>query len=71
MKRAIPCGQRTLALGTRTFFRAFIRSSSRCSTTKNDGTNSTARQVEAIMPLNTDSPSDTRAAAPAPVAVSA
>ena len=37
-------------------------------TTKNDGTNSTARQVEAIMPLNTVMPIDLRALAPAPVA---
>ena len=48
---------------------AFSRSSKRCSTVKKDGTNSTARQVEAIMPLNTQMPSETRAAAPAPVAV--
>ena len=46
--------------------RAPRRSSKRCSTTKNDGTNSTARQVEAIMPLNTASPSEMRAVAPAP-----
>ena len=37
-------------------------------TTKNDGTNNTARQVEAIMPLNTVMPIDLRALAPAPVA---
>src|SRR6185312_4504466 len=38
-------------------------------TTKNDGTKITARHVDAIIPLNTDRPSDTRALAPAPVAV--
>ena len=49
--------------------RALRHSSKRCSTTKNDGTNSTARHVDAIMPLNTARPSETRALAPAPVAV--
>ena len=39
------------------------RSSSRCITTKKDGTNSTARQVEAIIPLKTVTPSDCRALA--------
>src|SRR5215204_2964982 len=48
----------------------FLRHSSKpCRTVKNDGTNSTARQVEAIMPLNTASPSEMRELAPAPVAV--
>ena len=42
-------------------FRGLRRSSKRCSTVKNDGTNSTARQVEAIMPLNTQRPSEMRA----------
>src|SRR5215467_9586566 len=37
-------------------------------TTKNVGTNSTARQVDAIMPENTVMPIDLRALAPAPVA---
>jgi hypothetical protein len=36
---------------------------------KNVGTNSTARQVEAIMPENTVMPIDLRALAPAPVAI--
>ena len=44
------------------------RSSKRCSTVKNDGTNSTARQVEAMMPLSTLRPSEISALAPAPVA---
>ncbi len=35
---------------------------------KNDGTNGTARQVDAIMPVNTEMPIDLRALAPAPVA---
>src|SRR5438034_3311531 len=43
-------------------------SSKRRTTTKNDGTNSTARQVEASMPLNTAMPIDLRELAPAPVA---
>src|SRR5262245_19238778 len=42
--------------------------SKRWTTTKNAGTNSTARQVEAIMPENTVMPIDLRALAPAPVA---
>ncbi|MBA7658413.1 hypothetical protein ES703_66364 [subsurface metagenome] len=42
--------------------------SKRWMTTKNVGTNSTARQVEAIMPENTVMPIDLRALAPAPVA---
>ncbi len=37
-------------------------------TTKNDGTKTTTRQAEAIMPLNTAMPIERRAAAPAPVA---
>src|SRR5262245_53245773 len=37
-------------------------------TTKNGGTNSTARQVDASMPVNTVMPIDTRALAPAPLA---
>ena len=45
------------------------RSSKRCTTTKKEGTNNTARQVEAIIPLKTDIPSDCLAFAPAPVAV--
>jgi hypothetical protein len=47
----------------------FSRSSRRCRIAKKDGTNSTARQVEAIMPLKTLTPSKMRALAPAPVAV--
>src|ERR1700680_1481996 len=43
-------------------------SSKRWITTNSDGTNSTARQVEAIMPLNTVMPIDFRALAPAPLA---
>ena len=43
-RRVVPCGA------------FFFRSSKRCRTTKNDGTNSTARQVEASMPLNTVMP---------------
>jgi hypothetical protein len=34
-------------------FRGEYHSSKRCTTTKIDGANRTARQVEAIMPLNT------------------
>ena len=37
-------------------------------TTKNDGTNSTAKQVDAIIPVKTAIPIDLRALAPAPVA---
>src|SRR5262249_54963128 len=48
--------------------RAARHSSKRRTTTKNDGTNSTARQVEASMPLNTAMPIDLRELAPAPVA---
>src|SRR5262249_42251682 len=48
--------------------RAARHSSNRRTTTKNDGTNNTARQVEASMPLNTVIPIDLRALAPAPVA---
>src|SRR6476469_6652402 len=44
------------------------RSDQRCSTTYNAGTNRTAMQVDASMPLNTVMPIDLRAAAPAPVA---
>src|SRR5262245_14689882 len=43
-------------------------SSKRRITTKNEGTNRTAKQVEAIIPLNTATPMDLRALAPAPVA---
>jgi len=43
-------------------------SSNRCTTAKNGGTNSTARQVDAIIPVNTVMPIDTRALAPAPLA---
>ena len=57
-----------MCTGTRCF-RDLRHSSKRCITTKNDGTNSTARQVDAIMPLSTARPSETRALAPAPVAV--
>lgn len=48
------------------FFRQ--RSSSRCKTTKKAGTKTTARQVDAIMPVNTLIPRDLRELAPAPVA---
>ena len=48
--------------------RALRHSSKRCTTTKIDGANSTARQVEAIIPLNTVMPIDLRALAPAPLA---
>src|SRR5713101_2551147 len=48
--------------------RAARHSSKRRTTTKNDGTNRTARQVEASIPLNTAMPIDLRALAPAPVA---
>ena len=48
--------------------RSFSQFSNRWTTTKNAGTNSTARQVEAIMPENTVMPIDLRALAPAPVA---
>src|SRR5215213_9672685 len=50
-------------------FRPFTHSSKRCTTTNSEGTNSTARQVEAIMPVNTVMPIDLRALAPAPVAI--
>src|SRR5690606_24714008 len=43
-------------------------SSNRCSTVKKDGTKSTARQVEASMPLTTAMPIDLRPLAPAPSA---
>src|SRR3954469_21110918 len=49
-------------------FRACSHSSKRWTTTNSDGTNSTARQVEAIIPVNTVMPIDLRALAPAPVA---
>src|ERR1700680_330909 len=48
--------------------RSLSQFSNRCTTTKNVGTNSTARQVEAIMPENTVMPIDLRALALAPVA---
>src|SRR5260370_198568 len=48
--------------------RAARHSSKRRTPTKNDGTNSTARQVEASMPLNTPMPIDLRELAPAPIA---
>src|SRR5262249_22961862 len=51
------------------FLRAAFRSSSFCSTAKNDGTKRTARQVEAMMPLRTLTPREIRLTAPAPVAV--
>jgi hypothetical protein len=41
------------AAGTGTLFLALRHSSKPCSDEKVEGTNSTARQVEAIMPLNT------------------
>ena len=47
---------------------AFLRSANFCNTTKNEGTNRTARQVEANMPEATAMPSDLRALAPAPLA---
>src|SRR5665213_202205 len=48
--------------------RAARQFSKRCTTTKKVGTNSTARQVEAIIPENTVMPIDLRALAPAPLA---
>src|SRR5262249_4332811 len=48
--------------------RALRHSSNRCTTAKNEGTNSTAKQVDAIIPVNTVMPIDTRALAPAPLA---
>src|SRR5215467_11984334 len=48
--------------------RAAHHSSKRRITTKNEGTNRTAKQVEAIIPLNTAIPMDLRALAPAPTA---
>ena len=50
------------------FFDRCFRSSIRCNTAKKDGTNNTARQVDAIMPLKTLMPRERRALAPAPVA---
>ena len=38
--------------------RALRHSSNACNTVKKEGTNSTARQVDAMMPLSTLSPSD-------------
>ena len=46
-------------------FRSLSQFSNRCTTTKNVGTNSTAKQVEASMPENTVIPIDLRALAPA------
>src|SRR5215831_17292501 len=56
------------AAGTGAFLRALRRSSKPCNTAKKEGTNSTARQVEAMMPLNTLRPKEMRPLAPAPVA---
>src|SRR5215472_15726830 len=56
------------AAGTGTFLRALRHSSSPCNTAKKEGTNSTARQVEAMIPLSTLSPREMRPSAPAPVA---
>src|SRR5215471_2880369 len=50
------------------FLRALRHSSNPCNTVKKEGTNSTARQVEAMMPLKTLNPSDLSPLAPAPVA---
>src|SRR5271165_3925448 len=50
------------------FLRLFRRSSNFCSTVKKEGTKSTARRVDAIMPVKTLMPSDLRAFADAPVA---
>jgi hypothetical protein len=47
--------------------RAARHSSKRCTTQNIDGTKSTARQVEASIPLNTVMPIDLRALAPAPL----
>src|SRR5881398_561140 len=58
----IGCGAAALPL------RCLSQFSNRWITTKNAGTNKTARQVEAIMPENTVMPIDLRALAPAPVA---
>ncbi len=48
--------------------RRAIHSSKRWNITKKQGTNTTARQVEASIPVETDIPIDLRALAPAPVA---
>src|SRR5580704_5939322 len=61
-----PYSAGTLAAPRR--LRAERQSANRCTTTKNAGTNRTARQVEASMPENTVMPMDLRALAPAPVA---
>jgi len=50
------------------FLRALRHSSNPCNNVKNEGTNSTARQVDAMMPLSTLRPSEIRPFAPAPVA---
>jgi hypothetical protein len=60
------CSAGTASAGRR--LRAARHSSKRWTMTKNDGTNKTARQVDAIMPVNTAMPIDLRALAPAPVA---
>ena len=49
-------------LNARGCLRELSHSRKRCTTTKIDGANSTARQVEAIMPLNTAMPIDQRGA---------
>jgi hypothetical protein len=41
-------------------FRPLRHSSNPCNSVKNEGTNSTAKQVDAMMPLNTLSPSEIR-----------
>src|SRR6516165_12623534 len=56
----VPAGERPLC--------PLRHSSNRCTTAKNGGTNSTATQVDAIIPVNTVMPIDTRALAPAPLA---
>ena len=57
-ERAYAGGSAGSLAGAGCCLRDFRHSSNRCRTTKNDGTNSTARQVEAIMPLNTVMPID-------------
>jgi hypothetical protein len=70
-RRVYTQGARGLVCGPAFWlFRSESQFSNRCTTTKNVGTNSTARQVEAIIPENTVMPIDLRALAlaPAPLA---
>src|ERR1700758_4439311 len=56
------------AAGMGVFLRALRHSSTPCNNAKKEGTKSTARQVEAMMPLRTLRPREMRPLAPAPVA---